>query len=507
MAERPNILLVLVDDMGYSDLGCFGGEINTPNLDSLAAGGQAFTQFYNIARCCPTRASLMTGLYPHQAGIGHMTNPPTDRDGHDRKIFGYRGFLNHHCVTMGEVLRDAGYHTYLSGKWHLGQHEYDQHPIERGFDRYYGILAGASNYFKPGGPHRLSFNHDPIEPEGSSYYMTDAFTDYGMKFIREKKDDSPFFLYLAYNAPHWPLQAPQELVDKYRGKYMCGWDHIREQRLKKMIRLGIVKEDCFLSPRDPEVRAWDDLDETKKDEMDLRMAVYAAQIESMDYNIGRMIAFLKEQGHLDNTLIFFLSDNGACAEGGELGWGAKEQINQKDLGGLMVSYGRAWANASNTPHRMFKHYVQEGGIATPLIAHWPKGIKHNRLVREPGHLIDIMPTVLELSGASYPKKYHGNDIPPLEGASMCSFFKTGERNLDRYIFWEHEENCSVRHGRYKALHKYDTGSNWELYDLEDDPTELNNIAASFPDITTDMSKRWYDWADTHHVLPKRLEYR
>jgi len=501
--------LILVDDMGYSDLGCFGSEINTPNINALASGGQAHTNFYNIARCCPSRACLMTGLFPHQAGIGHMTNPPMDKAGFDRQLFGYRGFLNHNCVTNAEALRDSGYHTYISGKWHLGQHEYDQLPNERGFERFYGILAGATNYFKPSGPQRLSLNHDHIGCDEPSYYTTDAFTDYGIKFIREKNDDNPFFLYLAFNAPHWPLQAPEEIVKKYRGKYLCGWDELRRQRRQKMIELGIISKDCPLSPRDPEVRAWDDLDKEKKDEMDLRMAVYAAQIERMDWNVGRLVKFLKEKNSFDNTLILFLSDNGACAEGGELGAGAKELINQADLGrehGLMISYGRAWANASNTPFRMFKHYVHEGGIATPLIAHWPDGIKYHGLVRETGHLIDIMPTILEVSGANYPAKYHGNQIPPLEGLSLGPLFQTGVRNIDRYLFWEHEENCSARHGQYKALHKYDTGL-WELYNLDDDPCELNNIAASFPDIIQDLGSRWYGWAQTHNVLPKWRDYK
>ena len=514
--SKPNIVLILVDDMGYSDIGCYGGEIKTPNLDALAATGQSYTNFYNIARCCPSRACLMTGLQPHQAGIGHMTNTPTDKYSYDRRLFGYRGFLNHNCVTIAEILKDTGYHTFLSGKWHLGQHEYDQLPNQRGFERFYGILAGACNYFMPSGPQRLSFNDDGIEPEGPSYYTTDAFTDYGMKFIREINDKKPFFLYLAFNAPHWPLQAPAELVKNYRGKYMCGWDKLRGQRLDKMRKLGIVSDDCPLSLRDPEVRAWDTLDDIKKDEMDLRMSVYAAQIERMDWNVGRLAEFLSEQGMYDNTLILFLSDNGACAEGGELGRGAPELINQselpKELGGLMVSYGRAWANASNTPYRMYKHYVHEGGISTPLIIHWPDMIKKYGHIREPGHLMDIMPTILEATGASYPAKYHGNEIPPLEGMSLYKFFDTGAEGIvnnsgnPRYLYWEHEENCSVRHGKYKALHKYDAGQ-WELYNLEKDPCELNDIAASCPDITLDLSRHWYEWAYTHYVLPKWREYK
>jgi arylsulfatase len=500
MDTRPNILLILVDDMGYSDPGCFGGEIDTPNLDRLAAAGQAHTQFYNLARCCPSRASLLTGLHPHQTGIGYMTNTPVDKFAFDRQLFGYRGFLNHSCVTMAEVLRDGGYHTWLCGKWHLGQHEYDQHPVERGFDRFYGILAGAVNYFKPAAPQRLFYNHEP-EESGPGYYTTNAFTDYALKFIKEKKDKAPFFLYLAYNAPHWPLQAPEELVKKYRGKYRRGWDKLREERYRRMIKKGIIGGGCALSPRDPEVRPWEELDEAQKDEMDYRMAVYAAQVERVDENIGRLTSFLESRGELDNTLIFFLSDNGACAEGGELGRGSVEQINNAEIPNLMVSYGRAWANASNTPFRMFKHYVHEGGIATPLIVHWPAGIKRKGFIREPGQLIDLMPTVVDVSGASYPARYHGCEIPPLEGISLRRFFEKEEPPPDRYLFWEHEENCGVRFGRYKALEKYDTGI-WELYDLEEDRSETKNIAAENSELLAEMSRRWYDWAVSHHVVPK-----
>ena len=501
--NRPNIITILADDMGYSDLGCYGGEINTPNIDKLAAGGQSHTQFYNIARCCPSRATLMTGLYPHQCGIGHMTHIPTDKASDDRGLFGYRGFLNRHNVTMAEVLRDSGYETWLSGKWHLGMFEKNLYPSQRGFERFYGILAGGCNYFKPAHPRGIWSNDDPIEPE-SSYYTTDAFTDNALKFISERNNDAPFFLYLAYNAPHWPLQAPEELVKKYRGRYLGGWDKLREERYERMKKLGIIDKNCALSPRDPEVRAFDTLDDAKKDEMDLRMAVYAAQVERMDWNIGRLVTHLEQQGCLENTLIMFLSDNGACAEGGELGRGKPEEINKPEPGQLMISYGRAWANASNTPYRLFKHYVHEGGIRTPFICHWPAGIRHKGFVNEPGHLIDLMPTVLELSGAKYPANYHGNDIPPLEGFSLNDSFKTGKREaaeIPRYLFWEHEDNCSIRLGKFKALQKYDTGQ-WELYNLDEDASEINNIASQKPGIVKELSNRWYDWARTHYVVPK-----
>lgn len=503
MHKRPNIVLILVDDMGYSDLGCFGGEIETPHLDALCAAGQGYTQFYNTARCCPSRASLLTGLNPHQAGIGHMTNDPENPMHYDKGLPGYRGFLNRNCVTLAEVLKDVGYHTYLSGKWHLGMHKRDQWPCQRGFERFYGLLPGACNYMQPDGPRCICRDNDgsvTLEPD---FYSTNAFTDQAMQMLSEQGDDAPFFLYLAYNAPHWPLQAPEAYVQKYRGKYLEGWDAARERRYARMIENGIIApEHCALSPRDPDVRDWDTLDDKQKDELDLRMATYAAQVDCMDHNVGRLITFLKERKQLDNTLILFLSDNGGCAEGGELGHGDPKKINQADLSTLFLSYGKCWANVSNTPFRQYKRYVHEGGIATPLIAHWPEGIRAGGLTHTPASLIDIMPTVLEISGAAYPLSYHGGQpIHPLAGKSLAPVFDTGTRQGHAYMYWEHEDNCSVRAGRYKALQKYDTGA-WELYDLENDRSELHDLAAQHPDILEDLKNHWYDWAQSHCVIPK-----
>jgi arylsulfatase len=402
-ASRPNIIVILMDDMGYSDIGCYGGEINTPNIDKLAKEGLRFTQFYNTARCCPTRASLLTGLYPHQTGIGWMTNDPGDKQDVERP-YGYEGFLNRDCVTIAEAVQDAGYHTYMAGKWHLGYHKKEYWPLQRGFERYYGIISGATSYLKPHGDRSLTLDNNPVEPEGDNYYTTDAFTNYAIRFIKEQKDNKPFFLYLAYNAPHWPLHAKQQDIQKYVGKYIKGWDSLRQERYKRQLEMGIIKEQWQLSDRDPGVRAWDALTEEQKRQLDYRMAVYAAQIDCADQNIGKVVDTLKGMGKFDNTLILFLSDNGGCAEPyKDLGGGEFKRINDPNVWGS-VSYGQGWANVSNTPFRLFKVRMHEGGISTPLIAHWPAQIKDQKgkLTDHCGYLIDIMPTILDVSGATYP---------------------------------------------------------------------------------------------------------
>ena len=499
--KKPNIVLVLVDDMGYSDIGCYGGEIDTPNLNSLAENGIKFTQFYNTARCCPTRASLMTGLHPHQTGIGHMTNN-TQGMIHDFGVRGYRGFLNNNCVTIGEVLQQAGYHTYLAGKWHLGTHGEEKWPRQRGFDKFFGFIPGACNYFRPSGDRGMILGNDPVEVKYDEFYTTDAFTDYGIKFIEEDKDEKPFFLYLAYNAPHWPLQAKKEDVEKYKDKYLCGWDELREKRYSKMLELGLLDESCKLSPRDSEVRAWDAVDDDKKKEMAYRMAVYAAQIDCIDQNIGKLADYLKSTNQYDNTVFVFLSDNGACAEGGEMGGGEAENINVLDMP-LFQTIGQAWANASNTPFRRYKHYVHEGGISTPLIVHWPEKIKKqkNTLNHSPAYLIDVMPTILDIAGAEYPKTYKGNNIFPIEGSSMMPLFTDGAWKEHEYMFWEHESNCTLRMGDYKVIQKYDTGE-WELYDLKNDRSELNDLSEEMPELLHEMTDKWYRLAEKYFVTPK-----
>ena len=412
--EKPNVILIMVDDMGFSDLGYHGGEIETPNLNGLARGGVRFSQFYNAGRCCPTRATLMTGLHPHQAGIGWMTSEP-DRERGESAPPAYQGHLNDRCVTLAEALRGAGYATYMTGKWHLGQKEIEDHPLQRGFDHYYGCLSGAMRFFAPMGSRGLTLDNDPVTTFESTtdrpFYTTDAFTDHAIRFLDEHgrggKKDSPFFLYLAYNAPHWPLQAHEEDIAKYRGKYRAGWDKLRESRYQKQVELGLIDKKWPLSTRTGGLPDWDSLDERTRDELDLKMAVFAAMVDRVDQNIGKLVAFLKEKGAFENTLILFLSDNGACQEGGMLGRGEFYDVAKRNLE-HDNSYGEAWANAGSTPFRLYKHYLHEGGAATPFFMHWPAGIQPREdWYGDPAQLIDVMPTLLDVAGASYPAERAG----------------------------------------------------------------------------------------------------
>ncbi len=491
--------------MGYSDLGCYGGEVETPNLDALAKNGLRFTQFYNGARCCPTRASLMTGCYPHETGIGHMTNTPENLTQHDLGIPEYRGFLNKNCVTIAEVLNDAGYSTLMSGKWHLGISDKSKWPLQRGFDKFYGIIVGASNFFEPVYPRGITYMNDTISILDENFYTTDAFTDYAIQFIDEAKQENsekPFFLYLAYTAPHWPLNAPQEVVEKYKGKYMDGWTNLRETRYARMKEMGIIDQEWDLSPQD--WSEWDSLSDEKKTEMDLRRAIYSAQIDRMDQNIGKLVEHLEEQNILDNTLIIFLNDNGACAEGGELGGGPAEQLETKE--GYFLTYGGAWANASNTPYREYKHWVHEGGIGTPFIVHWPGIISREnegQLISEYGFLPDIMATFVDVAHASYPEEFNGNKIVPASGKSLVPLFKgENERLHTEPIFWEHEGNKAVRLGKYKLVSKWkkERETQWELYDMETDRPEMHNLADQQPEKVSEMAAMYDKWAGKTHVL-------
>lgn len=493
---RPNIVIILADDMGYSDIGCYGGEIHTPNLDRLASGGLRFTQFYNAARCCPTRASLLTGLYAHQAGIGHMTSED-EQQRFDLGYPGYRGFLNRSCVTIAEALRPAGYKTLMAGKWHVGTFE-GMWPVDRGFEQYFGIVRGASNFFRPAPDKLLVRNRERIVP-GEDFYTTDAFTDHAIDFVREAegRDSQPFFLYLAYTAPHWPLHAWPEDVQRYRGKYLAGWDAVRSARLGRMVSMGIIDERWRITVRD--AVPWETLPRGKRDEMDLRMAIYAAQVDRMDQNIGRLVGALEDFGELEDTLVFFLSDNGGCAEGGMLGRGPEAILQTKN--GYSQSYGQAWANASNTPFRKYKHWVHEGGIATPLVVHWPAGIEDRGQLRtEPAHLIDLMATALEVSGAKYPDRHAGNEITPLEGVSMVPVF-AGRPTGREALYWEHEGNRAVRLGRWKLV--AENRGPWELYDLLADRTETRDLLRQHPETASRMIAMYVDWARDRNVLPGR----
>lgn len=510
--EKPNVVIFLVDDMGYSDIGCYGGEIMTPNLDRLASTGVRFTQFYNTSRSCPARASLMTGLYQHQAGIGQMSEDPgtfkkeTQRDINDWGSEGYQGYLNRNCVTIAEVLKENGYHTYMAGKWHLGMHGQEKWPLQRGFERFYGILAGAASYLRPEGGRGLTLDNKHLPAPEAPYYTTDAFTDHALQFISEQKDDKPFFLYLAFNAPHWPLQAKDEDIQKFTKLYRSkGWDKIRQERYNRMQKMGIIDKNVGFA--EWENRSWDELTEKEKDESAYRMAVYAAQVHCVDYNVGKVIDYLKKAKQLDNTLILFLADNGACAEPYlELGGGKQEDINNPACNN-MPSYGRAWAQTSNTPFRKYKCRSYEGGISTPLIFSWKMklGNRHGNLCITPGYLPDIMPTVLEATGAVYPETYHGgNKIHPLVGTSLFPAIMEKVPSLHEYMYWEHQGNRAIRYGNWKAI-RDEAGTAWELYDIVKDRTEKHNLASQHPDVLKKLREEWEYWAIKNNVLPKHLD--
>ena len=493
--KRANILLILADDMGYSDLGCYGSEIATPNLDRLAGNGVRFTRFYNAARCCPTRASLLTGLFPHQAGIGGMVGgkKPAGKRGP------YQGYLNEHCTTLAEVLRTAGYGTYMSGKWHVGEFR-PIWPVDRGFDHHYGLISGAMNYWnitltkKEGVRRHFARDGERYTPPSDGFYSTDAFTDQALDMLRKHPEDNPFFLYLAYNAPHWPLHAPEDVVKKYQGRYMDGWPALRQSRFKRMREMGLLDNTYKLSPQDPAAADWASLDEERKREMDRKMAVYAAMVDRLDQNIGRVVDHLTETGQLDNTLLIFLSDNGACHEGGRLGHNFRP-----DLDGPIGcehsyhSYGLSWSNASNTPFRRHKHWTHEGGIATPFIAHWPAGFQaKGELRRQVAHIIDLMPTFVDISNATYPKQANGQAIRPMEGTSLIPFFRA-DTATPRTLCWEHEGNRAIRDGDWKLVAAGKEGP-WELYNIAADPCELNDLTKTNPNKVTELLAKWDGWA-------------
>ena len=501
--ERPNIVLIMVDDMGWSDIGCYGGEIPTPNIDELGRNGVRFTQFYNTARCYPTRASLLTGLHPHQTGIGAATNSPRGLIG-DHGVYGYRGYLNRNSLTLAEVLGSAGYHTYMAGKWHQGYHTPDRWPRQRGFERYYGIISGASSFFKPQGGRNLMLDNTPLAPpDNPDYYTTDAFTDYAIHFIEEQGDDNPFFLYLAYTAPHWPLHAKEEDIAKFVGKYKpIGWDKLREQRFTRQLALGLLDESHSISPRDDGARPWTDLTDEQKDQLDYRMAVYAAMVHCVDYNIGKLVNSLEKLGKFENTLIVFLTDNGGCAEPyDDLGGRDFSLINDPDFSGN-VSYGTAWANASNTPFRKFKVWLNEGGISSPLILHWPKEIQSQKdsWIRTPAYLPDLAPTFYELARVDYPTTFNGYDIHPLEGQSLVTAMKTGQLVQHQWMFWEHMKHRAVRHGNFKALWQKEIGE-WRLYNISKDRNEMHDLRQTYPELLATMTQEWEKWAWRAKVFP------
>jgi len=550
--ERPNIILIMSDDMGYSDIGCYGSEIETPELDRLAAKGIRFSQFYNTARCCPTRASLLTGLYPAQTGMGFMTG--------DQGNSGYRGEIGKQCVTIGEVLKPSGYHTYMAGKWHVARNlegidslKYNW-PLQRGFDKFYGTIIGAGSFWDPWtlvrGNTLITPHNDPEYNPEESWYYTDAISDNAIKFIEEhvqEAEEDPFFMYVAYTAAHWPLHAPEDEIALHKGKYDGGYAALREKRFQNLKTLGLVDENWKLSEQ---VAKWDTVPD--KSWHARNMEVYAAMISRMDKGIGKLIDVLINNKMLENTLILYLQDNGGCAETigffanncqydtlpgtpvydpmgpDELQTQMSPRQNREGFPVVIMSekvmagpdytyhaYGPAWANVSNTPFRKFKQWVHEGGISTPLIAHWPAKIKdHGQIRRQPGHLIDIMATIADITGADYPEDYEGHRILPMEGESLMDVF-TDNETLDREaIYFEHGGNRAVREGNWKLVSKaYPRNwrfvrvdeiplDQWALYDLEKDRTETNNLADQYPEKVKKMAEQWQRWAERTHTIPK-----
>jgi len=516
---RPNIIVILADDLGFSDLGCYGSEIPTPNLDKLAAGGLRFTQFYNTPRCCPSRAALLTGLYPQETGVGAMIE--------DRGIPGYRGELNSKCVTIAEVLRPAGYTTLMVGKWHLAHVPFDgkkqlnfetneafwenksDWPLQRGFDEYYGTIHGVSSYYDP---FSLVHNNAPEKPEGTNFYYTDAISAHAVADIEKYGGgEKPFFLYVAFTAPHWPMQAPAEDIARNRPTYQIGWDAIRANRYQRQIQSGIIEKDWPLSPRDSRVAPWENVN--NKEWEANRMATYAAMVERMDAGIGRILGALKERNIEQNTLVLFFSDNGACAEVIEPGFydvpsktrdGRSIQVGNRPTiwagpETVWQSYGVPWANVSTTPFRLYKHFTHEGGISTPFIAHWPAMIQGaGLLTRQMAHITDIMATCLDAAGVPYPNNYQGHAILPMESRSLLPIFQGGTREI-RPLFWEHEGNRAMRLGKWKLVSRYP--GDWELYDTENDRTELTNLAETNPEQVKKMSALYQAWADRCGVIP------
>jgi arylsulfatase A-like enzyme len=503
--QRPNIVVILVDDMGFSDFGCYGSEIPTPNIDALAAGGVRFTQFYNTARCSTTRASLMTGLYPHQAGMGFLDHLVRENSK------GTQGRLRNDCVTMAEVLGASDYFTCSTGKWHMG-HFHGTPPFWRGFMR--SLHSPIGELYFPNQTQRYSdgvyLNGEMLkisDPKlGTNWYGPDLLTEWGLKFIDEAiAAKKPFFYYLPHSSVHFPLQAPQEDIDRYRGKYLVGWDKLREERHRRQLEMGIVDAKWPLSQRPPDVPAWDSLSDADKDYFDRLMAIYAAMLDRLDRSVGTLVAGLQERGVLDNTLIFIMSDNGGNAETGPRG---RLEGDQPGGPNSRVYLGQCWATLNNTPLRRYKHFTHEGGIATPLIVHWPAGIpkeRNGQLEKQPGHLIDVMATAVGVTGAKYPTEFNGNRIQPMEGVSLVPALAGKPLNRKAPIFWEHEGNRAIRKGKWKLVMKFK--GPWELFDIEADRTEQRNIIAEHQDVAKKLKAEWRAWAKRADVDPWDGELR
>lgn len=481
-AAPPNIVLIMADDMGFSDIGCFGGEVRTPNIDRLAREGMMFTQFYNNAKCTTTRASLLSGMYPR----GNGNNIPRE------------------IPTIAETMAANGYRTAMSGKWHLGNKP-PQRPIDRGFQEYYGLMDGAVNFFNPaqpdpeykGGKVRAFGHNDRLVTEfPAGFYTTDAFTDHAITTIRRFAGEAkPFFVHLAYNAPHYPLHARPEDIAKYRGMYRKGWDELRRERHARQIAMGLVDPKWPLPPPDPKSYDWS---AANHDWEDQRMATYAAMIDRMDQNIGRLLGTLTELGIERNTIVMFLSDNGGCTEEP----GGRDDTQQPGIVSTYTAVGPAWGFAQNTPFRRHKSTTNEGGISTPFIVRWPAQVKPGTRTNQVAHIIDVLPTCLEVAGGRPLKEVNGSPAPSLEGRGLATVLRGGERPAPQQLFWEWAGNCAVREGRWKAVWDAQNKSKqWQLFDIEADRTEMNDLAARQPDLVQRLAADYTRWAK---ALGRRL---
>ncbi|MFY9150376.1 MAG: arylsulfatase [Prolixibacteraceae bacterium] len=538
---KPNILVILADDLGYSDLGCFGSEIQTPNINSLAENGVRFTQFYNSARCCPSRATLLTGIFPHQSGIGSFVGP-------DRGVPGYAGRLTSNTVTLAEVLQGNGYRTFGAGKWHVNK----PGPTERGFEEFYGFLDDYGvDGWEPKWMHRFPEGREERKYKEGEFFATNVITDYALDFLKlsDQTPEKPWFLYLSFQAVHFPLQAPKKDIEKYKDTYQVGWDTIRSRRYERMKKLGVIDENIQLSERSdiplPEIAKrnqvpgdgihnppWNILDADRQADLARRMAVYAGMLDNMDQNIGRVISYLKEKGELDNTLILFMSDNGSCAEWEPFGFEYPD-YNARVTGstpnhpsvlhkgadldllggpdGPLFSFGSGWANVGNTPFTLYKQFVHEGGISSPLIIHWPAKIKESRLFTSRyAHFVDVMATCVEVSGGNYPEIYKGNEITPMEGISL---FKTldGDVDSERVLPFEHQGVPAIRKGDWKLVSRnrhsmtktnFSDHPEFELYNITDDRSETNNLAAKYPEKVKELKELMFQEFNRTKVFPK-----
>lgn len=506
-AGKPSILLILADDLGYSDLGCYGGEIRTPNLDRLARQGVRFTQAYSATRCCPSRAALLTGLYPHQAHVGDMVDEYARRVRETLDSPAYSDRLNPNAPTIAEALRDAGYRTCMAGKWHLGYRR-DERPVARGFERSFSLIEGAMNYHGFGIQHTgsvtnmpMALDAQPFVPPRQGFFATDAFTDFAVLFIESQKGRTePFFVYAAYTAPHWPLHARPEAIAGCRGKYRSlGWDKVRQERHRRLQRAEMLDRRWPLAPRPENLVAWDLALPATQHRWDEEMSIYAAQVEEMDRGVGRLLKAVRDTGRERDTVVLFLSDNG----------GAAEDPNRSLAGAVPPArdsyegYGLPGAHVSSCPFRKTKKFTHEGGIAVPFIVRWPAGIPRSRagrLVHTPVHLIDILPTCLELGGASFPGEWNGAPALRPEGASLVPLLRGRPAALDsRTLFWEHEGHRAARRGKWKLVASFNQP--WELYDREADRVESSDLASSRQEIVDDLAWAYAAWSARVGVKP------